>query len=262
MEQYKLKRKELVVIYVTNTPNNAGVAIYGDCLDFETLYDSLHTVVGEEDEYVRYQAVRIRVLGVCYDLRHALMGQREIEFVDNGMDKDKMKNMGIIAHDKNIYLKINVLWPELLFVTIALNDFVRLHAQKKAKNSYQVMLDKRNIWDGSIAQVRLFQAAIAKCIKETVSPASFSRMMNLLNHDYTWTDGYITQYLDVLNIKFINMEKEKRLKSIPPIAKRLNEPDKEYREIESVVLEGAREFSRPAGDIRLEGIEYPEEIDW
>ena len=190
------------------------------------------------------------------------MGNREVEFVDNGMDKDKMRSMAIIAHDKNIYLKINVLWPELLFVTVALNDFVKLYAQKQAKNSYHVMLDKRNIWDGSIAQVRLLQAAIAKCIKEVVSPTSFSRMMNLLNHDYTWTDGYFTQYLDVLNIKFINMDKEKRLKSIPTMAKRLNEHDAEYRGIESVVLEGAREFNCPNDIVRFEGIEYPEEIVW
>lgn len=46
------------------------------------------------------------------------------------------------------------------------------------------------------------------------------------------------------------------------MAKRLNEHDKEYSEIESVVLEGAREFGCPAGNIRLKGIEYPEEIDW
>lgn len=250
------------MIYITNTPNNAGVAIYGDCLDFDALYEALHIVVGDEDEYERFQAARLRVLGVCYDLRHALMGDREIEFVNNGMDKDKMRSLAIIAHDKNIYLKINVLWPELLFVTMALNDFVRLHAQKQAKNSYNIMLDKRNIWDGPIAQVRLFQAAIAKCIKEVVSPASYSRMINLLNHDYTWTDKYITQYLDVLNIKFINMDKEKRLKSIPTMAKRLNEHDKEYDEIQSVVLAGAREFGRPASDIGLKGIEYPEEIAW
>jgi len=93
------------MIYVTNTPNNAGVAIYGDCLDFDALYKALHTVVGNEEEHIQYEAACIRVLGVCYDLRHALMGDREVEFINNGMNKDKMRNMGIIAHDKNVYLK-------------------------------------------------------------------------------------------------------------------------------------------------------------
>jgi hypothetical protein len=250
------------VIYISNTPNYAGVAICGDGLDFEALYEALHEVVGEEGEYVRFEAARLRVLGVCYDLRHALMGDREVEFVDNGMDKEKMRNMAVIAHDKNVYLKINVLWPELLFVTMALNDFVRLRAQKQARNSYEMMLDKRNIWDAVIAQVRLFQTAIAKSIKEVVTPPSFSRVMNLLQHDYTWTDGYIEQYLDFLNIKFIAMDKEKRLKSIPTMAKRLNEHGKEYREIESMVLAGAKKFGCPVEDIELKGIDYPEEFDW
>lgn len=251
------------MIQVANTPNYAGVTVCGDFLDVEALYDALHVIVGEEDEYVSYEAARIRVLAVCYDLRHALMGGRDIEFVDNGMDKDRMRNLSVITHDKNVYLKIHVLWPEMLFVTMALNDFVRLHAQKQAKGSYDIMLDKRNIWDGSIAQVRLFQAAVAKCIKETVTPMSFTRIMNNLIFSHTWTDHYITQHLDVLNIRFIKMNKEKRLKSIPIMAKRLSDRhDPEYREIKSVVLEGAKEFGCATGDITLEGIDYPEEFEW
>lgn len=250
------------MIFVKNTRNNAGVAIYGDSLDFDMLYDSLHDVVGDELEHERHEAARIRVLAVCYDLRHALMGDREIEFVDNGMDKDKMKNMGVITHDKNIYLKINVLWPEILFVTVALNDFIELYARKHVKTHYHAVLEKRNIWNNSIAQVRMFQAAVAKCISENVSPASYSRMLKLMNHDYTWMGGYITQYLDLLNIRFINMDKEKRLKNIPTMAKRLNERDEEYQQLESAVLDGAKEYSCSVEDIRLQGIDYPEEIDW
>ena len=114
------------MIYVKNTPNNVGVSIYGDCLDFDMLYDALHTIVGNEEQYTAYEAARIRVLGVCYDLRHALMGDREIEFVDNGIDDEKRKHMSVLASDKNVYLKINVLWSEMLFVTMVLNDFMRI----------------------------------------------------------------------------------------------------------------------------------------
>jgi hypothetical protein len=99
------------MIYVKNTPQNAGVAIYGDFMDFERLYDSLHNVVGDEGEFIYYETASLRVLGVCYDIRHALMGDREIEFVDNGMDEAKMRWMSAITPDKNVYLKINVLWP-------------------------------------------------------------------------------------------------------------------------------------------------------
>ena len=97
------------MIFVKNTPNNTGVAIHGDHMDFENLYDALHTVTGNEDEFVAYEAARIRVLGVCYDIRHALMGDREIEFVDNGMDVEKKRRIMIgicFSHTHNSTLTL------------------------------------------------------------------------------------------------------------------------------------------------------------
>ncbi|MEW9674265.1 hypothetical protein [Ammoniphilus sp. 3BR4] len=88
------------MIFATNTPNSMGIAIYGDYMDFEELYEALHAIVGEEGEFPSYDTPRLRVLGVCYDIRHALMGDREIEFVDNGMDEEKKKRMGVITPDK------------------------------------------------------------------------------------------------------------------------------------------------------------------
>ena len=249
------------MIFVKNTPNNTGVAIYGDYMDFENLYEALQTVVGNEDEFVTYDAARIRVLGVCYDIRHALIGDREIESVDNGMDDEKKRRMSVLAPDKNVYLKINVLWPEMLFVTMALNDFIRLYARKKAKKSYDFMLDKQNIWDEAIALVRFFQAAVVKCIKETVSEASFSRMMNLMNKDYTWFDGYTRQYLDILNCRFIDMDSEKRLKSIPIMTKRLAERGEEYQQVRAEVAATAREYNTYEANIKPP-VDYPEDIEW
>ncbi|MDN5322568.1 MAG: hypothetical protein PWQ67_1022 [Clostridia bacterium] len=249
------------MIYVKNTPNNTGVAIYGDYMDFENLYEALHTVVGDEDEFVEYEAARIRVLGVCYDIRHALMGDREIEFVDNGMDEEKKRRMSLLAPDKNVYLKIYVLWPEILFVTMALNDFIRLYARKKAKKSYDFMLDKQNIWDESIAMVRVFQSAIMKSIKETVSDASFRRMMNIMNKDYTRFDGYTRQYLDILNCRFIDMDKEKRLKNISTMAKRLAERGEEYKQIKAEVAAAARHYNTYEDNIKPP-VDYPEDFEW
>lgn len=249
------------MIFVRNTPNSTGVAIHGDYMDFENLYEALHTVVGDEDEFVGFEAARIRVLGVCYDIRHALMGGREIEFVDNGMDEDKKKRMSVLTPEKNVYLKIYVLWPEMLFVTMTLNDFIRLYAGKRAKKNYNFILDKQNIWDESIAIVRIFQAAIMKCIKDTVSEASFKRMMNLMNKDYTWFDGYTRQYLDILNIRFIDMDREKRLKSILTMAKRLAEHGEEYKQVKAEVEEAARYYDTYEDNIKPP-VDYPEDFEW
>ncbi len=249
------------MIYVKNTPNNTGVAIYGDYMDFDTLYNALHTLTGDEGEFISFEGARLRVLGVCYDIRHALMGDREIEYVDNGMDQDMMKRFATISSGKNIYLSINVLWPEMLFVMMVLNDFVRLYAKKQSKNSYNMMMDRRVVWDPEIAHVKVFQAAVAKCIKEIISDSSYSRIMKLMTKEYEWFDDYATQYVDLLNCSFLEMDSEKRLKNITIMAKRLAEFGREYQEVKSEVIEAAKKNSCSINNIRL-NVEYPEDIEW
>ncbi|GAA0300489.1 hypothetical protein GGQ92_001486 [Gracilibacillus halotolerans] len=249
------------MIQIKNTPHFAGVTISGDVHDMEALYESLHTIVGEEMEWGSYAGARIRVLGLCYDLRHAIMGDRELTFVDNGMDEYKMKKLSVVANDKNIYLSCNILWPELLFVTMALNDFVKLYADKQAVRNYQPLMDYRNIWDNSIATVRNFQASIVNCIKETIPATSINRILKLMNVDYTWSARYATQYLDELNYKFIVMDSEKRHKNITIMVKRIAEQGREYQDVKEAVLEAARDYNCDMTEI-IYDLEYPETIEW
>ncbi|NLV21031.1 MAG: hypothetical protein GXY49_03465 [Syntrophomonadaceae bacterium] len=249
------------MIFAEDTPNHTGVAIYGDHLDFQNLYEALHTVVGEEEEFYTHHMARLRVLGVCYDIRHAMMGDREIEFVDGGMDAEKRRRMMVLAPDKNVYLKIYVLWPEILFVVIVLNDFIRLYAKKKAKQKYDIMTDRHIIWDESISMVRVLQAALAKCIRETVSETSYNRMMGMMNSSYNWFNGYATQYLDILNCRFIDMKPEKKLKNIPIMAKRITECGEEYQIVKAHVAAAAKQYNTYEDNISA-AVEYPDDFDW
>ena len=86
-------------------------------------------------------------------------------------------------------------------------------------------------------------------------------MMNLMIKDYTWLENYPTQYLDVLNVKFLDMDRVKRLKNLSITVKRLTEKNDEFRAIQSTILEAAREFKCSIEDVRLK-LEYPEHIDW
>lgn len=249
------------MIIVKNTPHYTGVTISGDAYDFEALYESFHTVVGDEWEWESYAGARIRVLGVCYDLRHALMGNRDIAFVENGLDDHKMRRLSVAATDKNIYLSCNVYWPELIFVTMALNDFIKLYAKKQAKSNYHPLTDYRNIWDHSIATVRQFQASIVNCIKETIPKTSISRILNLMNVDDFWSARYAIQYLDELNCRFFEMDPEKRKKNITILVKRIAEKGREYQEVKAAVLEAASKYNCNMIDIRS-NLEYPEIIEW
>jgi hypothetical protein len=252
------------MIFVKNTPNSAGVAIYGDYMDFFTLYRALHTIIGNDDDFLPFDAIKDRVLAVCYDLRKAMEGESEIEFVDNGVNKEQKIRESVLAPEKNVYLRINILWPEMLFLMMALNDFVRLYATKMARKSYDIMTDSRTIWDEAIACVRLFQSAVMRCIKETVSDASFHRMMRLLNKNYVWLENYTVHYVDLLNARFIAMNKQKRLKSISVMAKRLTERDGEYAQVRYEVGVMAKKHNVPERDIRVsvDYSDYHDDIDW
>ncbi|MDA8441643.1 MAG: hypothetical protein M0Z55_04635 [Peptococcaceae bacterium] len=249
------------MLIIKSSPNHAGVILSGDCRDFDALYNALSEVVGEEGEFRRHDAARLRVLGICYDLRHALMGDRELEFVDNGMNMDMMKRLGVISQDKNVYLSISVLWPEMIFALVALNDFCLLRARSLTKARWEMMETREVAWDFTIARVRLFQAEIVGCLKQILTEQTYKRMLKVMFDKYTVLEEYITQYLDLQNIKFVGMDKEKRLKSLSTMAKRLVEMGDEYQALQHDVQEAAKEHNTDVNNIRLK-LEFPAEFEW
>ncbi len=250
------------MLTIKNTPNLAGIEISGDYQDLDTLYMSLLTIVGDEEEYGNYEGPSLRVLGLMYDIRHAFQGDREFEFVSNGMDEDRMKLLEMITPEKNLYYKVNVYYPEVLFVTMAINDFIRLYSKKQAKSAPFPLLDKKNLLDASITTARLFQSLVVGCLKESITEASFKRTLNLMHKDYPWMDGYATQYLDMLNIRYLNAgDREEREKLLLTTVKRIVEKSKEYQEVERDVREMAIANNCSKEDIRLSW-DYPEEIEW
>ncbi|GLG01206.1 hypothetical protein Alches_12450 [Alicyclobacillus hesperidum subsp. aegles] len=179
-----------------------------------------------------------------------------------GIDEDRMKFLGMITPEKNLYYRCQVYYPEVLFVTIALNDFIRLYAKKQARTAPFPLLDKRIQWDAHLATARLFQSSVVNCVKEVVTEASFKRIMNLMHKDYTWVDGYASQYLDLLNIRYLKIgDKDERAKALSTVVKRMVEQGKEYRQIEEEVRAMAREHNCSVEDIGLVE-DYPEEIEW
>lgn len=256
------------MITIKNTENLAGVTISGDFYDLYNLVEAFYAVTIDEysGKYQGYIKMSTRLLGLCYDIRHAYQGDREIEFVDNNMNEDKMKWHSVISSKSNLYYKCNYLYPEMFFVILALNELVELRIKELSKTKYILTeaLDKRVIWDDKIAIIRVFQAEFTKCVNEVLTEASFTRWLNVMGDKYINIHNITTQYMDVLNIKYINMTKEKRLKNFTTMAKRIagHYNDKEHAEIQEVVSEAAREYGCPEGDIRLEGVEYPEDILW
>lgn len=239
------------MLNVNITPNYAGITIDGDYYDFDQLYEALHEIVGEEDEYTAYSMARLRVLGFCYDLRHATMGDREVIHVDNGLTDEILRYLGIVGVKKNLYLSFNTYLPEALFIIMALNDFIKLY-EKKVKHPN---------WNETIAIVRTLQSKVIGCLEEILTPQKFKMMINTM--DPYWQDysNYVTQYIDMLNIRFLNWDKEKRFKNVTIMAKRLAEKGEEYQTVRKEVYEAALENDAHPDEMELKR-EYPGTINW
>lgn len=256
------------MILVKNTKNLTGVTVSGDFSDLYNLVEALHEITIDEfsEKHYRYIDMSTRVLGLCYDIRHAYQGDRDVELVDNNMTEDKMKWHSIIAPKSNVYYSCNYLYPEMFFVMLALNALVelRIRSLTKTKHIYSEAMDSKVIWDETIATIRFFQAEFVKCVKGTLSEATFARWMNVMSSDHIGIEDIAGQYVDLLNIKYINMTKEKRHKNLSVIGKRIAEfrYDHVHKEIKEVVIEAAREHKCGPGAIMLQGIEYPEDFEW
>ena len=109
---------------------------------------------------------RIRVL--CYDLRHARMGNRNAAFKDHGLDEDQMKFLSLVGTKQNLYLSFETFWPEMLYITFVLNEIIRENERR----------EKVHLWDSNIAIVRLLQHQVLNLTQDTVTPRQFATVKN------------------------------------------------------------------------------------
>ncbi|WP_418301855.1 DUF6904 family protein [Lysinibacillus fusiformis] len=164
------------MISIQSTEQLTGVQICGDFWDFDELINAIYKVTGDANKYYDYQGPRLRILSVCYKLRHAMLGEHQLEFVSNGVNKNTLTQHELIFPNKNIYFATDILWPEIIFSAIALNDFIELH----------LTLNNASIWNYEIATIRKFQAAIADCLEQEVKEelAAFALRLLVEDHEY------------------------------------------------------------------------------
>ena len=257
------------MISIRNTENLTGVTVRGDFEDLYNLVEAFHEITIDEDakKYREYIGISTRLLGTCYDIRHAYMGDREIVLVDNNLSEEAMKWHETIAPKQNVHYQCNLLYPEMIFAMIAINELINVRIKIITKKKFLLAneyIHKNVIWDQTITILRDFQRAFSQCVRETIPPNSYSRWLGLVTDQYAHLYSITGQYIDLINIWYINMTKEKRLKNFMVMTKRIGdfESDKDHYEIERVVALAAKEYACAESDIEIKGIDYPEDIEW
>lgn len=238
------------MLTMMSTPNHTGVKISGDYFDLDELNQAFYNVIGKEDQYLDFEGSRRRILGVSYEIRHAAQGDRNVEFVFNGLHEHTMKEHGFIAPDKNIYFSVEILWPELIYAAIALKDFVSLY-QKRISQS---------IWDLHLPVIYRFQSLVLDCLRGHIPDNEYETVLAAFSQPTT-VDDYAVQYVDLLNLKYIGMTKEQRERSLSAIAMKLAVQDKEYQAFRQQVLAAANPAKKPIHEIEI-AAEYPEDFEW
>jgi hypothetical protein len=239
------------MLSITQTENLTGAIISGDYWDLNEINQAFYAVVGDENKYYDWEGSRQRVLGISYEIRQAIQGDRSVDFVSNGLTKESMKHHELVTLEKNIYYSVEVLWPELLFTTIALNDFSRLYAKEHTHPSLDV----------HIATIRKFQSAVGEALQTILTKNDHSQFMTLLSRNETNVQEYAIQYVDMLNLHYINSSKEQRRNNLGTIALKLAVQDKEYEAFRNQVIHSANKTKSDIHDMSITK-KYPEEIEW
>ncbi|MFD1030048.1 DUF6904 family protein [Metaplanococcus flavidus] len=238
------------MLTMMSTPNHTGVKISGDYFDLDDLNQAFYKVIGKEGQFHGYEGSRMRLLGLSYEIRHAAQGDRNVEFVFNGLHEHMMKEKGFIAPDKNIYFSVEILWPELIYAAIAMKDFVSLYQKNSSKS----------VWDIHLPVIYRFQSLVLDCLQGHIPDNQYEIILQAFDQPVT-VNNYAIQYVDLLNLKYIAMTKEEREQSLSTIAMKLAVQDKDYQAFRQQVLAAATPGKKQIHEIEVSA-KYPEDFDW
>jgi len=256
------------MIKIESTPNLAGVKITGSFDDLYELVEAFYDITIDEysEKHQEYMRISTRLLGLSYDVRHAYQGDREIELVENGMDKDTMKFHAKITSEHNVHYSCNYLYPEMFFCMTAISVLIILRVQDLTKTKYihSEMQHHKVIWDKTISVLRAFQSAFAECVKNTLTERSYVMWLKEITRSDIFINDITSQYVDIVNIDYLKMNKEKRLKNFSKTTKLITQYyyNEEHEEITKAIFRYAEEHQCDKNNVELMGIDYPDEIVW
>ncbi|MEG1958140.1 MAG: hypothetical protein RR071_10480 [Lachnospiraceae bacterium] len=249
------------------TEHLMGITIQGDYNDFSELVHSIYNITGLEDNSKdMYYGVKNRLLGICYDIRHAYQGERKVVLVNNNMDKDKMKWHEMITSEQNVYYSVELLFPEAIFAAAAVpkmylfsDTYYGNPANKSEKNFPPVpysnlMKDKANL--------DVLCGGIWKALGEVIGDEELKKIMHTYHLERESYMDYATHYIDKCNIELYKTAVDKRKDKLRNIAKRIVKKPQAYSSMEQNLKYWAKEYKATIYELKDPTLEYPEEIEW
>ena len=252
------------------TENFAGITIEGDHDDFYEIMESIYRMTGLEDSYDDYYwSVKNRLLGVCYDIRHAFMGDREIKLVDNGVHDEMMKWHSMILPRQEVHFSVNIMFPEAVFVALSAPELYVWSSQyygqrtKKQEEMASFPAQKYSDYVRDKAVIDTLSAVILGALAEVIGDDELEKLFKLRGRQYgDIFFNYATQYVDKCNIEYLKTSPEKRKDKLRNIAKRFVQQPDAYKNMKRDLEYSAKQYGCSFHELHDPKLEYPEEIEW
>lgn len=254
------------------TKNLTGILIEGEFDDFYELVDCIYRMTGDNDDYHDpYWSIKNRLLGVCYDIRHAFQGDRTVRLVDNGVHDDLMQWHSMVMPKQNVHYAVEILFPEAVFVALSIPDLYltsgayygsRARNRKKKESEYETVVYDYADYLKDQAMLNLFSSVVLSALAKVIGDEEFEKIMRQKQQYDTSYEHYVTQYVDKCNIEYMKTQPDKRKDKLRNIARRLAKKPGAYNNMQRTLEAAAREYGCSIHELHDSRMDYPEEIEW
>lgn len=242
------------MLKVELTKNYAGVTISGDYNDLDYLYDSINYLIHGEPISIGEYTMQNHLYGFLYDVRHAYQGDREVELIDNNLDKYKREYFNLKENevtDKNVCFSFNYLLPDLLLDMVLIKYFIS-----------KVYKKENDIYNPHINMVNYFYSIVLYSLLEMLTEIKFNKVKKGLLESVVSDRIFFPQWFELISIDYAKMTKEKRQKEFMHIADAIYDYGhyEDYCDMKLDIQKLCEEKNCTLDDIHYDN--FPEKIEW
>lgn len=242
------------MLKVKLTKNYAGVTISGDYNDLDHLYDSIYYLIHGEPISIGEYTMQNHLYGFLYDVRHAYQGDREVELIDNNLDKYKREYFNLKENevtDKNVCFSFNYLLPDLLLDMVLIKYFINKVCKKE-----------NDIYNPHINMVNYFYSIVLYSLLEMLTKIKFNKVKKGLLESVVSDRIFFPQWFELITVDYAKMTKEKRQKEFMHIADAIYDYGhyKDYCDMKLDIQKLCVEKNCTLDDIHYDN--FPEKIEW
>lgn len=213
---------------------------------------------GNADERI----MSTRLLALCYDLRKAKYGSRDVEFIHSCLDAETAEWQGVPYVEKNVAFAVNIVYPEAMFELLAINYLIEKRQMFLQGHSKYSWPDK-SLLDPVICTVRRYQSLVLSAVEKAASKGRFGKIRDLASDYHPALPRMYTQWLDLLDCRWAYYNRKQRIENmsltVRDIARCCHNDD--YLDLVSDIDRCVREQGGYREDYTIHD-DWPDPLEW